>query len=511
MEGNVVGVLGTYEDITERKWAEETLKESEEKFRLLSEQNLLGIVILQDGLVKYVNNAASEITEYSIEEALDWKPNGFSKLFHPDDLEFVIKQAQKKQTGDKDSTIHYSYRIITKSGNVKWVDQYSKTITFAGKYANLITLTDITERKRAEEALRESEAQKTAILDASVDRIRLTDKDGRIIWTNKTHQRDLNIPPEELVGKLCYEALIGRDSPCPECPAQKTLKTGKVEHTTLARSQMGEIDKIRYLDSYAVPIKNESGEIVNIMQITRDITERKKSEKELKRSREELRSLADHLQSIREEERTTIAREIHDELAQALTALKMDISWLSKKLPKDQKMLLEKTRAMTKLTDTTIKTVKKISTELRPGLLDDLGLVPAIEWQAEEFKNRTGITYKLTIDPEEITLDPDRSTAIVRIFQETLTNIARHAKATMVTASLKEKDDKLELRVRDNGKGITKEQISDPQSFGLMGIRERAKSWGGEVKIKGVDGEGTTVTLRIPIEEISRKGAKDAK
>jgi len=399
MEGNVVGVLGTYEDITERKWAEETLKESEEKFRLLSEQNLLGIVILQDGLVKYVNNAASEITEYSIEEALDWKPNGFSKLFHPDDLEFVIKQAQKKQTGDKDSTIHYSYRIITKSGNVKWVDQYSKTITFAGKYANLITLTDITERKRAEEALRESEAQKTAILDASVDRIRLTDKDGRIIWTNKTHQRDLNIPPEELVGKLCYEALIGRDSPCPECPAQKTLKTGKVEHTTLARSQMGEIDKIRYLDSYAVPIKNESGEIVNIMQITRDITERKKSEKELKRSREELRSLADHLQSIREEERTTIAREIHDELAQALTALKM----------------------------------------------------------------------------------------------------------------LKEKDDKLELRVRDNGKGITKEQISDPQSFGLMGIRERAKSWGGEVKIKGVDGEGTTVTLRIPIEEISRKGAKDAK
>jgi signal transduction histidine kinase len=203
---------------------------------------------------------------------------------------------------------------------------------------------------------------------------------------------------------------------------------------------------------------------------------------------------------VREQERTNIAREIHDDLGQTLTALKMDISWLRKKLPKDQETLLEKTKAMTKLTDMTIKTVKRISTELRPGLLDDLGLVAAIEWQAEEFKNRTGITYKLTIDPEEIILDPDRSTTIFRIFQETLTNIARHAKATRVTISLKKKDDKVELRVRDNGKGITEKQISHPKSFGLMGIRERVHPWEGQVKISGIPGKGTTVVVRIPIE-----------
>jgi PAS domain S-box-containing protein len=229
-----------------------------------------------------------------------------------------------------------------------------------------------------------------------------------------------------------------------------------------------------------------------------DITELKRAEEELKNSREQLRNLAAYLQSAREQERTNIAREIHDDLGQTLTALKMDISWLGKKLPKDQETLLEKTTAMTKLTDMTIKTVKRISTELRPGLLDDLGLVAAIEWQAEEFENRTGITYKLTIDPEDIVIDEERSTTIFRIFQETLTNIARHAKATRITASLKEKADELVLKVIDNGKGITEKQVSDPKSFGLMGIRERAISWGGEVIIKGLPEEGTTVTVRIP-------------
>jgi signal transduction histidine kinase len=247
-------------------------------------------------------------------------------------------------------------------------------------------------------------------------------------------------------------------------------------------------------------IRSPDGKIVRNLFSAEDITERKKSEEELQRSQEELRNLADHLQSVREQERTNIAREIHDDLGQTLTALKMDISWLRKKLPKDQETLLEKTKAMTKLTDMTIKTVKRISTELRPGLLDDLGLVAAIEWQAEEFQNRMGITCEVTVDPEEIILDRDRSTAIFRIFQETLTNIARHAKATRVTITLKEKDDKVELRVKDNGKGITEKQISHPKSFGLMGIRERVHPWEGQVKINGKPGEGTTVVVRIPIE-----------
>jgi len=230
-----------------------------------------------------------------------------------------------------------------------------------------------------------------------------------------------------------------------------------------------------------------------------DITERKQAEAELKRSQEELRNLTAHLQSVREEERRSLARDIHDDLGQALTALKMDLSLLSKKFPKDQKPLLDRTQAISKLMDTSIETVKRISTELRPGVLDDLGLTAAIEWQAEEFEHRTGITCEVTSDPRDIILDRDRSTAIFRIFQESLTNVARHAQATRVTASLKEKAGTLELKVRDNGRGITKEQISDPKSFGIIGMRERVYAWEGQVTVKSAPGQGTTVAVRIPL------------
>jgi signal transduction histidine kinase len=241
--------------------------------------------------------------------------------------------------------------------------------------------------------------------------------------------------------------------------------------------------------------------VENALTSKRLVTERKQAEEELRDSREKLRNLSAHLQAVREQERALIAGEIHDDLGQSLTALKMDLSWLAKRLPNDDKPLLDKIEAMSELTGKTIKRVQRISTELRPSLLDHLGLVAAIEWQAEEFQNRTGIYCKLTVDPEDMTLDEKRSTALFRILQETLTNVTRHAQATAVTVSLKETDGTLELKVRDNGRGITKEQVSDPQSFGLMGIQERVRPWGGEVKIEGAPGEGTTVEIRISIEK----------
>jgi len=214
--------------------------------------------------------------------------------------------------------------------------------------------------------------------------------------------------------------------------------------------------------------------------------------------REQLRDLASYLQAAREEERTQMAREIHDEFGQALSALKMDLTWLSKRLPADEPGLTEKASAMSDLIDSTIQTVRRVATELRPGLLDDLGLAATMEWQAEEFTERTGIDCELYLTDEEIVLDRDLATAIFRIFQETLTNVARHAEATEVHVELEDRPDELVLIVRDNGKGITESQLSDPKSLGLMGIRERAHSWGGDVAFQGVPGQGTTVTVRIP-------------
>lgn len=233
-------------------------------------------------------------------------------------------------------------------------------------------------------------------------------------------------------------------------------------------------------------------------QLRREIAEHKRSEEELKQSRERLRDLASHLQTIREKEGSRIAREIHDELGQALTALKMDIHWVGQRLSKDQQLLLEKAKSMSKLIDTTIHSVQRISSELRPGLLDDLGLSAAIEWQAKEFQNRTNIQCKIISIPEEIILDRATSTAIFRIFQETLTNIARHANATIVEVMLKQKSGTIELAVHDNGKGITEKEISDSRSFGLIGMQERAHSLGGYLTIRGARNKGTNVEVFIP-------------
>ena len=240
--------------------------------------------------------------------------------------------------------------------------------------------------------------------------------------------------------------------------------------------------------------RNEPTSIVGTVQ---DITERKRAEEELTYSREQLRNLSLHLQSVREEERTAIAREIHDELGQVLTALKMDLSWLDKKHRGD-KSLAERTKAMLSLVDSTIQTVKRISSELRPGLLDHLGLGAAIEWQAREFEKHTGISCDVSVNPDDIMLDRQHSTTIFRIFQEALTNVARHAKATMVRISLLEKADGIMLHVEDNGKGITKKQMNNPHSFGLIGIQERVHFLNGEVRIKGTRNKGTSLTIYIP-------------
>ncbi|MCD6385690.1 PAS domain S-box protein [Candidatus Sumerlaeota bacterium] len=250
---------------------------------------------------------------------------------------------------------------------------------------------------------------------------------------------------------------------------------------------------------HTAPIFDRKGNVVGGIGIVQDITERKLAEQELISSREQLRNLAAHLQSVREEERTNIAREIHDVLGQALTALKMDIHWLRNQLSREKESLLEKTESMANLVDNTIQTVKRISMELRPGVLDDLGLPSAIEWLAGEFQNRIGGKFELFID-KSIDVGKELSTAIFRVFQETLTNIARHANATKVKVRFNQRGGKLVLRVEDNGRGITKEQINDPKSFGLIGIRERVYPWGGEVKIKGIKGKGTTVTVTIPIQ-----------
>ena len=214
---------------------------------------------------------------------------------------------------------------------------------------------------------------------------------------------------------------------------------------------------------------------------------------------EQYRDLAAYLQAVREEERKSIAREIHDELGQALTTIKLELSLLQEEVLHDAASATDRIQSMKERVDETIRTVKSIITKLRPGLLDDLGLTAAIEWQANDFQRHTGIVCDVTIHPEEMDINPEISTAMFRIFQETLTNITRHAGATHVLIQLHQTDDVLELQVHDNGRGITPEEINDPKSFGLIGIRERAQYRHGVVTFEGEAGLGTIVTVRFPI------------
>jgi signal transduction histidine kinase len=227
--------------------------------------------------------------------------------------------------------------------------------------------------------------------------------------------------------------------------------------------------------------------------------ERDKAEREIRNSREQLRNLSAHLQSVREQERTRMAREIHDELGQSLTALKMDVSWLNRRFVEKDAALKNKLTSMVDVIDGTIQTVQKLSGELRPGILDDLGVAAAIEWQAEEFQNRTGIECEVSLSPVETVLNRDQATTMFRIFQETLTNVIRHAGATKVQVWLAERNGSIVLEIIDNGRGITEAEIKNPRSFGLIGMRERVDFIGGEVKISGSPGEGTRITVTLPL------------
>jgi len=213
----------------------------------------------------------------------------------------------------------------------------------------------------------------------------------------------------------------------------------------------------------------------------------------------QLRALAARLIAVREEERARIAREIHDELGQFLTGLKMDVTWLRKRLGKDQAPLLDKTETMRRLIDSTIKVVRRIATGMRPEILDDMGLVAAIGWQAKEFQKRMGLRCRVELPAAQPDLGSALSTAVFRIFQEILTNIARHAKASSVGVQLQISAERLSLEVADDGSGIAEDAVHARTSLGLLGMQERAQLFGGEVSIRGSPGRGTTVALAIPL------------
>jgi len=239
-------------------------------------------------------------------------------------------------------------------------------------------------------------------------------------------------------------------------------------------------------------------------ELEQEMRGREQAEEEQRHSLKQLRALAARLQTAREEERTRVAREIHDELGQALTAIKIDLTALLPTAAVDPGSNLQRGQTVFKLLDEAIHSVRRIATDLRPGVLDDLGLVAAIEWAVEEFQTRTGIESLVSLPDADLALDALSATALFRILQEALTNVARHAQATRVTVRLAQEHGDLSLEVRDNGRGIQEEQLAGGRSLGILGMRERAILLEGEFSIGGTPENGTRVRVRIPDSHTKR-------
>ena len=357
-------------------------------------------------------------------------------------------------------------------------------------------------KERMEKALRESEDRYRQLVENISEGIVMQDRNGVITYANQRFLDMIGYTEKEVLGKPITRFLGGGLLKRREL--HEAAKEDEIRKVTEVSWKRKDGDRIFTILS-PKNIYDEKEKLKGRVSVLTDITDRRQAEKELHRSRELLRMLSQHLQSVREKESKRIAREIHDELGQQLTALKMDLSWISSRVDpddEDAEKFLHKINAMSNLVDKTIQTVQKISAELRPGLLDDLGLVPALEWLAQEFESQMNVPCHLQLHCEMVNIDPDCSTAIFRISQEALTNVSRHAKATRVVISLKEENSALILRINDNGKGIKPDEVFAPSSLGLMGMRERVRPFSGELNITGSQKKGTTLTVTLPFKRL---------
>ena len=423
----------------------------------------------------------------TLAEALD--------LVHPED------RTRLRETIERAYHEHASYRcehqIVRRSdGALRTIqsrgevvcDEHGQPVRMVG------TAQDVTERNQVQGAL----AQYVALIVESEDAIITKSLTGTILSWNPGAERLYGYSAAEIEGHPI--AVLFPPERLDEW--QEILRrVGGGEHIEHYETVRVRRDGTRIDVSVSVsPVKDGQGKVVGATSIGRDISERRRAAEALALSEAQLRAFAGRLRSARESERTHIAREIHDELGQALTALKMDLFSLKQSVPEPLRHpLRRKTDQMAGLIDQMVDKVRTLATELRPAVLDSLGLSAAVEWAVRQFAQRTGIECTFDLPPQPVRIDSERSTDVFRILQEALTNVVRHARATHVDVHLRATPEELVLEVHDNGRGIRDREIDDPRAFGLVGMRERVLPWGGEVGVRTVPQGGTSVTVCIPL------------
>ena len=479
-------------DISEQKKSEKEISKAKALADNLID-SLPGVFYFFDINGRFIrwNKQLEDVTGYSAGEIADMSPVDF---FDAKDKNYVAERIQnifRQGASDTDAI------LLTKEG--KKIPCFFKTVLveYEGVPCLLGSGIDITERKKAETELRASEQKYKLLFESnplpmwmlSLPEYKFIDVNDVALWQyGYTKEEFLNLSVLELRPEEDIEKF----------KAASSLEFRGIYHAGIWKHKRKD-GSIIHVDivTHDIYYKGQQRRLV----LANNVTERHMAEEKLKDSYEAIRTLTGYLQNIREEERLNISREIHDELGQLLTVLKMDVSWLNKRIEPNNSLAKEKLSEILSLVDATVRSVRRIASELRPSLIDDLGLYAAMEWHLEEFERRSGISKQLVIPETELELPDTLKIGIFRIFQESLTNVARHSQAKNVSVSLLQKDNQLILTIRDNGIGFEEGPMTTKNTLGLLGMKERSMMMGGVYDISSAKGEGTTVTVIVPLSK----------
>ncbi|WP_447599396.1 PAS domain S-box protein [Nitrospira sp. Nam80] len=554
--GSVIGSVNMLLDLTERKRAEEERQKLARDRLLLLESTGDGIYGVDlDGRCTFINKAGAEMLGYEPREVMGQHMHRLIHHSFPDGSPYPLPQCHIHLAFHSGISCHIDNEVLWRKDGRSFPVEYSAypIIEQDAVMGAVVSFIDITQRKRLEDERTRRTArlirQQLALTDLTRRRLsqcsdlismlqHITEVAARTIDTERvgiwryledrsaiycidlyelSHGRHTSQPAIPVDPGLPYFEALASSQVIAATDAHTDKRTSAFSKTYLSDAGISSMmDVPIYLFGklegvicyeHTGPIRRWTEDeqmfgiaLSNLIALAYEEHERRRSEAQLQQSQERLRSLRGRLESIQEEERINIAREVHDELGQELTGVKLELSFLRDQLATHDPAVLTRVESIAKQVDGTMQSVRKIATELRPVVLDQLGLIPAIEWQAGQFQTKTGIQCTLNIYLRAVDLAIDRSTAVFRIFQEILTNVARHAQASHVEISMQECRGHLLLQVTDDGRGITDSEMSGVKSLGLLGMRERALLLGGETKIERHPDKGTMVTVRLPLE-----------
>jgi PAS domain S-box-containing protein len=485
-------------DISDQKRAEHELQTARDRLFFHIENSPLGFIEWDEKLrIQSFSKRAAEIFGWTEEELSDHGDNGLSMLYK-DDLGWLTDMSRQMRPGEirRSSQQH---RNFTRDGRTiwcEWFNSVSKSHTGATVVMSLVQ--DITERKQAEENLRKSEIKlKEAQVIANISNWEVDIAANVHSWSEGMFEifgfDKHKVQPS---AEAFLSVMHPDDVEFVRNEIQQAFMT--LKNSSLNFRFVRQDGSIGYGNSKWKYELDEQGNPARLYGILQDITRQKEAENELRDTNRQLHSLSAHLQNIREEERIHIAREIHDELGQQLTGLKMDMSWLGKQLENSGPVINEKISGIIALLDETVRSVRRISSNLRPSILDDLGLIAALEWHSQEVEKRSEVKVDFVTDMQEPELPVAIATGIFRIYQEVLTNAIRHANAHQITSSLQLKDHRLVLEVKDDGQGMDETLIRNKKTLGLLGIKERTFLLGGKFDLQTAPGQGTMIQVSIP-------------